>query len=312
MRPLRIDFEGAYQHVIVKIIDSQYTLSDELKQLFLNILHKTAQKIDVTVIVYEILDNHIHIILRSGKDGVSKFMHSLLTSFAMRYNRIKNRKGHVFESRFRSNIIEEDKYLLRAIKYVLENAVRANMVKKIQDYKWSSFNSYFKQSAVPMDNKATRAIIKIFNSKEAFYDYMEQYDTEDTIQPKTANQVCIYGSDAYRKKIHDAFLQDRRMQDVKPEHIQREDIIQFVKQEYGIKSDNFPASGSSESRSLFAFLMKKYGHFKLKEISSEIGVSISQVSRMINSCVSDLLRIELLEKKFLENITNDSSLNKHK
>ena len=302
MRPLRIDFEGAYHHVIVKIIDSQFTLSNKIKQLFLDILHKTAQKIDVTVISYDILDNHIHIVLRSDKDGVSKFMHSLLTSFAMRYNRIKNRKGHVFESRFKSYLIESEKYLLDVIKYVLENPVRAKMVKKVQDYKWSSFNSYFKQSAIPMENKATRAIIEIFNSKEAFYDYMEQYDTEETIRPKTTNQVCIYGSDEYRKKVLNAFLKDRRMQDRKPEHIQKKDIINFVKQEYGIKSEKFPLTGSSEARSLFAFLMKKYGHFTLKKIASDIGVSISRVSRMINSCVSDLLSIELLEKKFLESI----------
>jgi REP element-mobilizing transposase RayT len=106
-RPLRIDFEGAYHHVTVRIINRSFWLKpDKIKALFLEILKKTTLKYDTVVIAFSIMDNHLHLILKSGKTALSKFMQVLLSSFAMKYNNLMHRKGHVFESRYQSFLIE--------------------------------------------------------------------------------------------------------------------------------------------------------------------------------------------------------------
>jgi REP element-mobilizing transposase RayT len=79
------------------------------------------------------MDNHVHVLFKSGKHGISAVMRELLTWYAQYYNRRHKRIGHLFENRYKSILCDEDNYLLALVRYIHLNPLRANIVKTIEE-----------------------------------------------------------------------------------------------------------------------------------------------------------------------------------
>jgi putative transposase len=87
------------------------------------------------------MPNHFHLVLYPKKDGdLGKFMHWLTLTHTQRWHQSKNTKGtgHLYQGRYKSFIIEEDKHLLSVIRYVERNALRAKLVRKAENWKFCS------------------------------------------------------------------------------------------------------------------------------------------------------------------------------
>ena len=90
------------------------------------------------------MDNHVHLLFKSGKHGISTVMRKLLTWYAQYFNRRHRRTGHLFENRYKSILCDEDNYLLALIRYIHLNPVRAKVVETIEQldrYPWSGHRS---------------------------------------------------------------------------------------------------------------------------------------------------------------------------
>ena len=86
------------------------------------------------------MDNHVHILFRSGRHSISVVMRRLLTGYAQYYNHRHNRTGHLFENRYKSILCDEERYLLALVRYIHLNPVRAGIVKDMEElevYPWS-------------------------------------------------------------------------------------------------------------------------------------------------------------------------------
>lgn len=102
----------------------------------------------VDIVCFCIMPNHFHLLLRERKDGnISIFMHRILVSYAKYFNLKYQRRGHVFENKFNSKLLADNKYLLRASSYIHLNPkdVRG-FNKKEYLYNWSSFQDYIAES----------------------------------------------------------------------------------------------------------------------------------------------------------------------
>ena len=98
------------------------------------------------------MDNHVHILFKSGKDGISTVMRKLLTWYAQYFNRRHRRTGHLFENRYKSILCDEDNYLLALIRYIHLNPVRANLVTTLEQldrYPWSGHRSVIGKTKHP-------------------------------------------------------------------------------------------------------------------------------------------------------------------
>ncbi len=76
--------------------------------------------------------------------NLSKIMQRLLTAYTLYFNKKHNQSGHLFQGRFKSLLIEKDDYLVELSRYIHLNPVRANIVKRPEDYRWSSLRYYLK------------------------------------------------------------------------------------------------------------------------------------------------------------------------
>ena len=85
------------------------------------------------------MNNHVHLILESNK--LSNAMHGINLSYAQYFRFKYNKSGHFWEGRYKSFVIQKDQYLINCISYVEYNPVRANIVSRPEDYKWSSYST---------------------------------------------------------------------------------------------------------------------------------------------------------------------------
>jgi putative transposase len=108
---------------------------------FESILEETLEKSPMRICSYCLMPNHWHLVLWPEKDGeLAAFMQRLTVTHVTRWQ--KNRKrigeGHVYQGRFKSFPVETDDYFYQAVRYVERNALRANLVKRAEDWQWSS------------------------------------------------------------------------------------------------------------------------------------------------------------------------------
>jgi putative transposase len=112
--------------------------TEEDRQAYLNWLSDYAQKYDVEILAYCLMTNHIHIVaVPSTEEGLQQVFKPLHMRYAQRVNRARGWKGHVWQGRYFSAPLDEA-YLWAAIRYVERNPVRAKLVRKAENYLWSS------------------------------------------------------------------------------------------------------------------------------------------------------------------------------
>jgi len=112
--------------------------TDEDRLAYLEWLQGYCEKHDVDVLAYCLMTNHVHLIaLPHTDDGLQKVLKPLHMRYAQRVNRAHGWKGHLWQGRFFSSPLD-DAYLWSAVRYVERNPVRVGMVKRAEDYRWSS------------------------------------------------------------------------------------------------------------------------------------------------------------------------------
>ncbi len=140
-RQARLDVPGALHHIMVRGIDKSKIFKDDNdKTRFLERLGQTVEEGECSVYAWTLMDNHVHLLFKSGKHGISTVMRKLLTWYAQYFNRRHHRTGHLFENRYKSILCDEDNYLLALIRYIHLNPVRAKVVETIEQldrYPWS-------------------------------------------------------------------------------------------------------------------------------------------------------------------------------
>ena len=151
-RPLRIQYPGAYYHVMNRGNSKQdIFITDGNRATFLRALEDSTQIYDVRVICYVLMSNHFHFILNTNQANLSEFMRHFLVTYTVRFNKRQNRTGHVFQGRYKSLLVEEDEYLLPLSRYIhlnparakkLENEEAEDLRKYLRGYRWSSFQGY--------------------------------------------------------------------------------------------------------------------------------------------------------------------------
>lgn len=134
---------GIY-HIMMRGTNRQEIFFDDLdNKHFLDRLNRCKEENYIDVYAWCLMGNHIHLLIKEGSENISKTMQRLGVSYARYYNWKYNAVGHVFQDRFRSENVETDGYLLTVVRYIHQNPVKAGLVKKVSEYKWSSCCGYY-------------------------------------------------------------------------------------------------------------------------------------------------------------------------
>lgn len=116
---------------------------DEDKLAFLETLFKFKERFQFKLYGFCIMDNHVHLAIGSNeKADISKIMQAATLSYSQKFRRKYHYTGYVWQGRFKSNVIEGEKYIIDCINYIHNNPAKAKIVAEPQDYKWSSYHFY--------------------------------------------------------------------------------------------------------------------------------------------------------------------------
>jgi hypothetical protein len=88
------------------------------------------------------MGTHIHLVIETPEANIGRGMQFLLSSYSRRFNRRYDRSGHLFQSRYWTELIERDEHFVENTRYVARNPVRAGIVERPQDWPWSSDRAY--------------------------------------------------------------------------------------------------------------------------------------------------------------------------
>jgi putative transposase len=154
-RPLRIQTRGLTHHVFCRCIEKKPLLEDEsFSDLLVEVLRKTQDRYRFELISYQIMDNHLHLVIRTVEKGesISRIIQYIKARFAERYNDILGRTGPFWNERFKDKIIEFSEnpilYLLWLLWYLAFNPVRRGIVCDPRKYRHSSINAYLNEAYI--------------------------------------------------------------------------------------------------------------------------------------------------------------------
>lgn len=125
----RLDAPETLHHVMVRGIEGRAIFRDDPdRDEFVRRLGEVAIAKGLTVYAWALLPNHVHLLVRTGAIPLARSMRSLLTGYAGAFNRRHRRRGHLFQNRYKSIVVEAEPYLLELVRYIHLNPVRAKIL----------------------------------------------------------------------------------------------------------------------------------------------------------------------------------------
>ncbi len=139
-RQHRLDAPGALHHVMGRGIErTNIFRTDRDRDDFLERLAGLSEDGNLIVYAWSLMPNHFHLLVRTGRQSISRSMKKLLTGYVVNFNLRHKRAGHLCQNRYKSIICEDDPYLLELTRYIHLNPLRAGMVESLEglkNYRW--------------------------------------------------------------------------------------------------------------------------------------------------------------------------------
>jgi putative transposase len=143
-RLARLTLPGYAHHVIQRGNNRQAVFTSTTdRQSFLDLLGENAQKFEVALHAYVLMDNHFHLLVTPQTAvGLPHMMQAIGRRYVRWFNDAQKRSGTLWEGRYKSTVIQSERYLLACMAYIDLNPVRAGLVVQAQDFAWSSHAHY--------------------------------------------------------------------------------------------------------------------------------------------------------------------------
>ncbi|MEA1960836.1 MAG: transposase [Bacillota bacterium] len=139
---------GIY-HIIFRGINRQIIFEDDQDyEKLLKTLKDYKEICGYEIYGYCFMSNHIHLLIKEGEEELGTVFRRVGASYVYWYNWKYNRRGHLFQDRYKSEAVETDKYFLTVLRYIHQNPLKAGMVQSISEYPWSSFREYLEKPEI--------------------------------------------------------------------------------------------------------------------------------------------------------------------
>ena len=142
-RPLRIEFEGAWYHVMNRGAARCWVFNtDEQREYFLSLLADVHSRFGAEVHAYCLMGNHYHLLLRTPRGNLQRIMRHINGVYTQFFNRSEGRDGPLFRGRYKAVLVDAGAYWVELSRYIHRNSVEAGLVDALEDYPWSSYPAY--------------------------------------------------------------------------------------------------------------------------------------------------------------------------
>lgn len=267
---------GALYHIIECGNERQDIFrEDEDRRRLLTIIKRNQEKYGFTIHAFCLMTNHIHLLISCDGIDISQVMKSINVSYVIYFNRKYERSGHLFQDRFKSEIVDTNEYAMEVTRYIHLNPVRAGMVgcDAIHKYIWSSYQQYLLAECKGQLTVDTSFILGLFSADEVagrkeYREYVLRDDTTDKVKDMSS------GSQYQLNKNVSGNVSVR-----KPE-----EVLQTIAADCGFAIEEIKKKRSDnvEHRNTIIRALRSQTQLSLKEIGQLIGgLSESMISRIV-------------------------------
>lgn len=202
-RSLRIEYPGAFFHVMNRGVARQSIFQNEVHYLyFLELLEEIHRLFQIETHAYCLMGNHYHLLIRILSNNLSEAIRHLNGLYAKLFNKTMNRDGPLFRGRFKSILVHNESYFIQVSRYIHCNPVEANIVKMPEHYKWSSYQYYLHSEQKP-NWLYCNETLSYFNDKRSSYKkcVSDGIDEDTKIFFQSNSPLPIFGSETFVKHI---------------------------------------------------------------------------------------------------------------
>jgi len=301
-RPLRIEYPGAFYHVTSRGNERKDIFKNRRdREQFLSYLQSSVERYRAVIHAYCLMTNHYHLLVETPHGNLSEIMRHINGAYTTNFNVKRKRSGHLFQGRYKAIVVEADEYALELSRYIHLNPVRAGMVKRPQDYEWSSYRCYAGFAAAPgwLTQDLALGSIGGKNPRDGYRGFVEALDGAEYASPlEGVVASTLLGSPEFVAHVAETHVgpnrSDRSVPAARklPGRPSAEQIEEAVNE---VLSETDPLR-----RKVGIYFCQRHGGMKLKQVGERFGIGDAAVSvtctRLLGQAAKDRNVKEALEQ----------------
>lgn len=250
--PRKKSSSGIY-HIMLRGVNKQTIFEDDVDRIrFLETVKKYKDQRKYQLFSYCLMDNHVHLLLKEETESISESIKRISSSYVYWYNMKYDRYGHLFQDRFKSEVVESTISFLKVLRYIHQNPLKAGLVGSVFEGKWTSVNEYFiKSEIVDIDYGLDLLSTDRNDALELYKEYMEQPNEDE----------CL--DDHVRKRVTDSEVRD------------------YLCDEMGVTHVSLLQQMDKEKRDLILSRLREINGVSIRQLSRVTGVSRSVIDRVM-------------------------------
>ena len=284
-RPLRIEYENAYYHVMNRGRGRQCIFhGDDYYNAFLKTLEEAHQRFRLQILCYCLMSNHYHLLVKTPEANLGRALRHINGLYTQRYNRLRKTDGPLFRGRYKAILVEEDSYQLQLSRYIHRNPIEAGVVDRLDDYPWSSYPYYVGTLSAPAwlyREEIYQQLMVKSRRREKYRAFVEMgVDEEIAAFYGKGNQIPYLGSDAFRdwayrqRQTDESELHRETIQYFRPTI---EQVTASVARHFKVDADGITKSQRGHvdeniPRWVVMYLAQESCGLKLREIADYLGL----------------------------------------
>lgn len=310
-RPLRIEYAGAFYHVTARGNERREIFQTKKDyERFKQYLMRAQDKYDFLLHGYVLMTNHYHLIIETPKANLNRIMHYINGSYTTYFNRKQGRNGHLFQGRYKAILVDVDHYLLELSRYSHLNPVRAGLVKRPEEYPYSSYRSYItreREEMVHRDRIWGMISGDGRNGVQKYRKFVEEGLGKDLESPlkRIYGGVILGGEKFIRDVLRRMEGRDVQRRDISYRRQLRvtrdiEEIIHIIGSYFNVTRDVI-LEDKRVFRNIAIYFSKRYTGLTNREIGSLLGgISYSAITRVYQRFGEKIVKERDLRKQIEE------------
>jgi len=312
-RPLRIEYEGAWYHVMNRgrRSDRIFVGPDDYR-LFIDLLKEAIELWNIQISAYCLMSNHYHLLIHTPQGNLSRCMRHINAVYTQRFNRAHGFDGQLFRGRFKAIVVHGDEYLLQLVRYIHRNPLRAGIVDRLGEYQWSSHNGYLSPDG-KWDWLYKDFILSILSARKEHrlqaYQRFIMIDDSQELAEKLAQTKWpgFLGNESFEKWLRKTFFQQKRHSQI-PDSVALAPELDTIKNAvcsyYRVDESELLTSKRgrfSEPRSMAIYLARMLRNDGLLRIGAEFSLSgYSSTGSVVDGMKKQLKKDRKLRERYEE------------
>jgi len=266
-RAPRIEVADGVYHVVARGNERRAVFRDARdRERFLSLLGQVVGRHRFRVLCYCLMGNHYHLLVATPDANLARGMRHLNGVYAQWFNHRHRRVGHLFQGRYKAVLVQRDKHLLRAVRYIVRNPLRARIGTRVDEWPWTSHAATM--GVAPAGVVAVAEMLSYLGQDTATARARYLALVADASQPKAATHPVLDGDENFVRD-HLALLRSS------PEH-PRETVREARPPLETLISNRHDAAAIHGA-------YRDHG-YSMRQIATHLGCGVSTIHRRIREC----------------------------